>query len=96
MEPMKPSEPITATQAITCVCRTRPFMTVEAASLVLDMSVDYLHVGIRRGDFPVHQFGRIYKFRRAFIDAFVKSPSGTKFEDFAAQWMAREAAEVAS
>ena len=96
MEVMEPSQPTTATQVIACVCRMSPFMTVEAAALILDMSEDYLHVGIRAGRVPAHQFGRVYRLRRDFIHGFVTSPSGTKFEDFAAEWMAREAEAVAS
>lgn len=96
MEPMKPNETTTATQTIRCVCRTKPFMTVEAAALILDMSADYLHVGIRAGRIPAHRFGRLYRLRRDFIQGFVDTPSGAKFEDYAAQWMARETEEIAS
>jgi excisionase family DNA binding protein len=96
MEPIEPSQPTTAMQAINCVCRTRPFMTVEAAALILDMSEDYLHVGIREGRIPAHRLGRLYRLRRDFIYGFVDTPSGAKFEDYAAHWMAQEAEAVAS
>lgn len=71
-------------------------MTVEAAALILDMSVDYLHVGIREDRIPAHRFGRSYRMLRDFVYGFVKTPSGTKFEDYSAQWMVREAQAVAS
>lgn len=71
-------------------------MTVEAAALILDMSVDYLHVGIREDRIPAHRFGRSYRLLRAFVYGFVETPSGTRFEDYAAEWMARETQAVAS
>src|SRR3954471_3176091 len=96
MEPMEPSPTMGTTPTIACACRSRPFMTVEAAASVLGISEDYLHVGIREGRIPAHRFGRAYRVRRDFINSFVATPSGTRFEDFAAQWMARELSEVAS
>lgn len=86
---------MTAMQAVPCLCRTKLFMTVEAAALILDMSVDYLHVGIREGRIPAHRFGRAYRLRRDFIYGFVTTPSGAKFEDYAAAWFTRHNAEVA-
>lgn len=65
-------------------------MTVEAASLVLEMSADYLHVGIRQGRVPAHRFGRAYRLHRDFIYGFVETPPGTKFEDYAAAWLAQD------
>lgn len=86
---------MTPMQAIQCLCQSKPFMTVEAAALFLDMSVDYLHVGIREGRIPAHRFGRSYRLRRDFIHGFVTTPPGAKFEDYAADWRARNNTEVA-
>ncbi|MFI7126040.1 helix-turn-helix domain-containing protein [Nonomuraea sp. NPDC050153] len=94
MEEIKPSQTMTAMQAVSCLCRSRPFMTVEAAALILDMSVDYLHVGIREGRIPAHRFGRSYRLRRDFIYGFVTTPSGARFEDYAATWLAKYGAEA--
>lgn len=80
---------MTAMQAVPCLCQTKPFMTVEAAALILDMSADYLHVGIREGRIPAHRFGRAYRLRRDFIYGFVTTPSGARFEDYAATWLTR-------
>lgn len=93
---MEATQPSLATQAITCTCQTEPFMTVEAAATFLDMSRDYLYVGAKDGRFPAVRLGRRIKFLRKFVLGFVKEPSGTKFEDYAAEWIAREAEAVAS
>lgn len=71
-------------------------MYVSEAAPVLKVSKSYLYGGLREGRFPGVLVGDGYRMRTDFVYGFVDAPSGTKFEDYAAEWLAREAQAVAS
>lgn len=71
-------------------------MKVGPASDLVDLSDEYLYRGLRNGKFPGKRAGRGWRIDRDFIFGFLDSPNGTCFEDYAAQWMARESQAVAS
>lgn len=87
---------ITAIDTVTCACGVQPLMSVAEASAVISASKSYLYEGLREGRFPGLRLGDGYRMRADFVHGFVRAPAGTKFEDYAAEWMAREAQAVAS
>lgn len=82
--------------ATACVCGTQSFMYVAEAATVLKVSKSFLYGGLREGRFPGVMVGNSYRMHRDFVRGFVSAPAGTRFADYAAEWLAREAEAIAS
>lgn len=78
-----------------CACSTEPFLLVAEAAAVLKVSKSYLYGGLREGRFPGVLFGDSYRMRTDFVHGFINAPAGTRFEDYAAQWIAQAQEGVA-
>lgn len=96
MQPMEATRPSVAIDAIKCRCRIKPLMSIETVAELMDVSDDYLTLGLREGRFPGKRLGRLWRMPTDFVRGFIAAPPGTQFEDYAADWMAREAQAVAS
>ena len=78
-----------------CACSTGPFLLVSEAATVLKVSKSYLYGGLREGRFPGVQFGDSYRMRSDFVFGFICAPSGTRFEDYATNWITQAQEGVA-
>lgn len=75
-----------------------PFMPVKEAVTLLPVSKAYLYGGLRTGRFPGTSFGRVRVLLRTFVEEFVarvEAGEPIKFEDYAADWRARNNVEIA-
>jgi hypothetical protein len=91
------SERTECVENMACSCATTPFMPVKEAVAVLPVSKAYLYSGLRTGRFPGTSFGRGRVLLRTFVEEFVtRAQSGdlTSFEEYAAEWRARNNAEA--
>lgn len=73
-------------------------MTVSEAAKKLRRSPEYLRCGLREGRFPGSRLGRTYLMPSAFIQGFVRDVLSVgrpiSFEDYAAEWRAKNCAEA--
>ena len=95
---MKTTETPQSLETTACTCITARFMPVKEAVIVLPVSKEYLYRGLRSGMFPGTSFGRARALLRTFVEGFiarVESGELIDFEQYAADWRARNNAEVA-
>lgn len=90
MEPMDLIPPIRVIEGM------RPLVSVETVAALLDVSSDYLQVGLREGRFPGKRIGRLWRMPTDFVRGFLAAPAGAQFEEFAAEWMAEDADKFAA
>jgi len=97
MEATQSPPPTGDTERTECTEIVTPFMPVKEAVAVLPVAKAYLYAGLRTGRFPGASFGRARVLLRTFVEEFVaRAHSGDliSFEDYAADWRARNNAEA--
>lgn len=85
-------------EASECKCATDTPMSVPEAAPLLRCSREYLYSGLRDGRFPGTQVGRSWKIPGAFVQGFLRDVLNVggrvSFEDYAADWRAKNSAEA--
>ncbi|MEU6710051.1 hypothetical protein ABZ897_01115 [Nonomuraea sp. NPDC046802] len=75
-------------------------MSVAEAACLISRSREYLYSGLRKGQFPGTQFGRGWTMPREFVESFVRDVLqrglSISFENYAADWRARNDAEASA
>ena len=88
----------TATPA--CICTTETGMSVAEVARLIRRSREYVYSGLREGRLPGTQFGRGWTMPREFVEGFVrdvlKRGLSISFENYAADWRARNGAEASA
>lgn len=96
METTETPQPL---ETMACNSVTARFMPVKEAVIVLPVSKEYLYRGLRSGTFPGASFGRARVLLRTFVEEFValvEAGQLTRFEDYAAEWRAKNNAEASA
>ena len=96
---METTETPQSLETTACNCAAARFMPVKEAVIVLPVSKEYLYRGLRSGAFPGTSFGRARALLRTFVEEFlalVEAGQPTTFEDYAADWRARNSAEASA
>jgi hypothetical protein len=97
---METTETFPSTESTQSAAHTRastPFMPVKEAVALLPVSKAYLYTGLRTGRFPGTTFGRARVLLRSFVEEFVSRVEAGEpitFEDYAADWRARNSSRA--
>lgn len=97
MQTEEPTATVGRMETVDCACIQARFMSVGEAEFVLRASKEYLYSGLRSGKFPGTNYGRARVILRSFVEEFValiEAGRYIEFEEFAANWRARNGAEV--
>lgn len=88
-----------ATDALAPVAEVAPVTVAEVVAM-LRCSREYLYAGLRERRFPGTQVGRSWKMPGAFVQGFVRDVLNVggqmSFEDYAAEWRAKNEEKAAS